>query len=407
MRVLVDCRGIRATRSGGIENYAYCVIRAIADYVDDVVVDVPLPDRNYYADRLEHHPRISLISDPVSGKLALWEDAKGLPASAIRLLRRYQGRVGFTLAGRRPEWARRQNADVVYYPFHGDEPQHPHLPMVTTVHAALPDDSAQMKQTTSAHMAQASAIVTSWPHPFKELLDSGLIDHHRLFMIPFTPWHNITPCGSAAGSPLPLPDQPYYFYPAVIQERKNHLSLIRAIAILRRAGHRVRPVVFAGGGNEPLKQVLMREARLLEISEYVHFLGYVSSEAVAMLYRNCYATISCSLWEAGIATLQEGCAAGRPALVSNIAPALAHCKLLKLKACMFDPRDPQSIASSIVTFELHYSDFLSSAAQAQARIALFDRAFIGSRFADVLAFATKQTQTPSWAPYAPPDEVRD
>jgi|GEM_PF-2290329 len=399
MRVLVDCRGICPTKSGGIENYAYSMIVGLSRFVGQIVVDVDLPDLGCYRAKLGHCANVSFVADPVSGWLTWWTRQQSLSGAPARLIYRAQPRVGLCLMGRRSKWASRQHADVVFYPFHGHFPQHTHLPSVTTIHAPLPEDDSAMKAAIQAHIDGAQAVVTSWPYPYAELSRVMGDQSRKLFMIPYTPWHNLDGPSGVDLSRYQL-DAPYYFYPAVIQPRKNHANLIEAVAVLRCMGHPRRLFVFAGGGDSRLRSQLEAQAARADVSDWIRFLGYVTDREVSELYRNCYATISVSLWEAGMATLQEGCAVGRPALCSRIAPAIEHSRLLGVEVGFFDPLDVRSIATSIVDFESNYDWFLRSAQGAMSVIRRLDYDFMGRRLADVMRYAAGSGATPGWAPYS-------
>ncbi|HRX87452.1 MAG TPA: glycosyltransferase, partial [Phycisphaerae bacterium] len=344
---------------------------------------------------------IRIITDPVVGFFQRLAGCAQPLELAVRALRRVTAVVGFDPLGRRLAWARRLRADVVYYPFHGHAPQHAHLPMVTTIHAILPEYGEKMMATIQAHVDTARAVVTSWPYPFEDLQERYALPAGRLFVVPFTAQQG-APSAAAADLARYGVTGDFYFYPAVITERKNHINLIRAYGRLRASGAQRRMVVCTGGGDAVLRQRLIREATELGVAESFRFLDYVPKEIMTALYDHCTATISPTLWEAGMATLQEGGAAGKPALCADIAPARAHAKLLNMDVCFFDPRDPDDIARKILAFERDAERYVTSAERVRDVIRGFDAAYTGSCYAEILSHAAGFSGIPAWAPYRPP-----
>jgi glycosyltransferase involved in cell wall biosynthesis len=251
------------------------------------------------------------------------------------------------------------------------------------------------------HVHRAKAVVVSWPEPYQDLLRRFPEARDRLFMIPFTTKSNIdvAPLEQVPGVNL---DQPFLFFPAVISPRKNHENLIRAYAVARERGVGLPPVVFSGGGDAALQERLIQLCDSLGVSDRFTFLGYVSRPAISTLYRSCLATVAPTLWEAGMATIQEGGYWAKPAACSDIPPAREHASMLGMDVCFFDPEDPADIAAQLGEFVANIDAYRESARAASTRIRAFDDGYLGRCYLDVFAFAAGLAPKPEWQPFLDP-----
>lgn len=188
----------------------------------------------------------------------------------------------------------------------------------------------------------------------------------------------------------------------MITPRKNHINLIKAYGCLNKKGIEPPLIVFSGGGAPHLIKELIKAAESLGVSEKFMFLGYVSKEAMAALYRNCNAVISSSFWEAGMAIIQEGGMCGKPILCSDIEPAREHAKLFNINVCFFDPYNPEDIANKIIEFENDIDRYTDSSIKASAVIGLINYKYMGKCYSDIFSYAAGQATKPQWAPFLNP-----
>ncbi len=401
MRVLVDCRSIHPGRSLGIENFAYAIVAGLAPIVDEVILDVCGPDRTAYESQFKDLPGIQYVSDPVQGFFVRLHSRRGLFGAIARLLMRPLRLLGVDPRSRRGAWAARQSADVVFYPYHRDRLQHHRLPTVVTIHAVLPEYGESEMSTISEHVKKAAAITVSWPYPAQDLRDRFTGLHDKLFVIPYSALSNVDDSSKFAISSLGVSGD-YYFYPAGFAKRKNHGTLMHAYARARVMAGTLPDLVLSGGRDGPEKSELVALAEQLGIADSVHFLGFVSADAISALYRHCHATLSASQWEAGMATLHEGLHFGKPAICPDIAPARSHAAMLDVDVAFFDPADPDDMARTICDFECSYAHYENSARTAMAAVRQFDGQYMGKRYAEVLAFAARRAARPVWHPMVMP-----
>ncbi len=138
-----------------------------------------------------------------------------------------------------------------------------------------------------------------------------------------------------------LPGQ-FVYFPATTWPHKNHLGLIRALALLRSRGS-IRHAVFSGT-ETPHAQAIRAEAKRLGILEQVRFLGFVSPAEVRCLYSLATCLVFPSRFEGWGLPVTEAFLSGLPVASSN-----ASClpETTAGAALLFDPDDAGAIADAI------------------------------------------------------------
>ncbi|MCK4787546.1 MAG: glycosyltransferase [Desulfobacteraceae bacterium] len=406
MKVLVECRGLRVKHLTGLENFALVVTRGIAEFVDQVIVDVPGVDKGRYKEFFKDNKNVQVISDPVQRVLQVICDRSRVAHFCMRKARPALRPLRFICYRRRRRWAGKLEADVVFYPFHLNLPQH-HIPMVTTIHAILINYDGRHLLNIRNHMEKAAAIVTSWPIPFEVFSQCYNFPRDRLFMIPFMVCQNLKSERSVDIGKFGIKGR-FYFYPSIIAPRKNHLNLIRAYRILKDRGVEVPKLVCTGGGDDAHVEEIRRIAEGASVSNEFIFLGNVSTETMVTLFENSTAVISSSISEAGMSAVQEGGAWGKPVICSGIPEARAHADLFGIEVCFFDPQNPYDIAEKVVQFERDIERYRVSSEQAARSIRKADEKYIGRCYSQVLAYAAGKASKPGWAPFLDPRHaIRD
>ena len=134
------------------------------------------------------------------------------------------------------------------------------------------------------------------------------------------------------------------FYPAQTWPHKNHLRLLRALAVVRdRMGLRI-PLVCSGHLTAHHGD-LVREARRLGLEGQVVFLGFVSPHELQALYRVATAMVFPSLFEGWGQPVVEAFRTGLPVAASS-----ASClpEVADGGALLFDPLDEAGMADAIL-----------------------------------------------------------
>lgn len=115
---------------------------------------------------------------------------------------------------------------------------------------------------------------------------------------------------------LDIPDR-YLLYPANTWEHKNHLGLLRALALLRDERDLLVNVVCTGHQNEHF-QTIQQEIKRLQLGPQVLFLGVQDELTLYSLYRSAVGTVVPTFYEAGSFPLIESILLDVPAICSNV-----------------------------------------------------------------------------------------
>jgi glycosyltransferase involved in cell wall biosynthesis len=134
----------------------------------------------------------------------------------------------------------------------------------------------------------------------------------------------------------------FMLYPALTYRHKNHVGLLRALALLRRQG--VQTTLVCTGAKRLHWAAIERKIRDLQLQDSVRFLGFVPTSDLAGLYDTAQFVILPSLFEGAGLPLLEAFKAGKPVACSDIAAFREYGGDAPL---FFDPGEPDSIAEAI------------------------------------------------------------
>jgi glycosyltransferase involved in cell wall biosynthesis len=135
----------------------------------------------------------------------------------------------------------------------------------------------------------------------------------------------------------------FLLYPANTWIHKNHLNLVRAIALLQDKFNIKVKMICTGNKNEHFQNInhLIEE---LKLEEQIIFTGIVSEQILYSLYKKCMAVVVPSLYEAGSFPLYESILLNVPVVCSNVT---SLPETINNEACLFDPFNVEDIASKI------------------------------------------------------------
>jgi glycosyltransferase involved in cell wall biosynthesis len=229
-----------------------------------------------------------------------------------------------------------ESADVVHYPVTVPLPR-TRRPRVVTLHDLQHRDLPQMvggsrrvfrrvAYDRAAQRADRVIVISEWVRGRAiELLG---LDPDRVHAIPLgVDLDRFSP-------PLPgTQREPFLLYPARTWPHKNHARLLEAFGLVRRERPELR-LVLTGGGDPPTA-----------LPEGVEHRGPVPNAALADLYRSAAALVFPSLHEGfGLPPL-EAMASGCPVAAAR---AGALPEVCGAAAVLFDPADPEAIASGVL-----------------------------------------------------------
>ncbi len=169
------------------------------------------------------------------------------------------------------------------------------------------------------------------------------VPSERIRVLPFpTPQFALNPPPSNGKYVLDkynLPDK-YLYYPAQFWSHKNHVNLLLAVKLLKEKYDLNFPVVFSGSdkGN---KKYVQEMAAKLDLSQQVHFLGFIPQEDLIALYQNAFALTFVTFFGPDNLPPLEAFALGCPVIASKVSGATEQ---LGDAALLVDPKDPEHIA---------------------------------------------------------------
>ena len=142
---------------------------------------------------------------------------------------------------------------------------------------------------------------------------------------------------------LALPDQ-FVFYPAQTWPHKNHIRLLRALALIRdRHGIEIA-LVCSGLQNDHYADIAAETTRL-RLDHQVRFLGFVSAVEVQALYRSSRALVFPSLFEGWGLPVVEAFSTGLPVACARVT---SLPELVGDAALLFDPYDANDIGEAVM-----------------------------------------------------------
>jgi glycosyltransferase involved in cell wall biosynthesis len=138
--------------------------------------------------------------------------------------------------------------------------------------------------------------------------------------------------------------EPFLLYPAQTWPHKNHLTLIRALGLLRDQSARIVHLVCTGRKTPEFFPTIERAVVSAGLADRVQFTDLVPETELHWLYRHCALAVVPTLYEAGCFPLVEAMFLQTPVICS----AVTHLpETIQDSRFVFDPLDAESLASLI------------------------------------------------------------
>jgi len=226
--------------------------------------------------------------------------------------------------------------------YHPHDLQHLHLPQnFTPFERRLRD----LEYRTFCRQASLVAVASRWVRD--DVIRHLQLPPEKVVVVPLAPpaaaFRTPSPEHSEAlRARLRLP-QRFLFYPAQAWPHKNHITLFRALSLLRDESG-VRVDLVCTGGTSAYAVEILKHRNALGLNEQVHWLGYVSADDLRALYDLCDAVVVPTLFEAASAPIWEAFAAKRAVACSNVTSLPDQAGDAAL---LFDPTDARAIADAI------------------------------------------------------------
>jgi len=135
----------------------------------------------------------------------------------------------------------------------------------------------------------------------------------------------------------------YLFYPAQFWPHKNHIGLLLAVKLLKDKYNLVFHLVFVGSDKGNLRYIRQKVAEL-NLSDQVHFLGFIPQTDLIALYRNAFALTYLTFFGPENLPPLEAFALSCPVIASNVSGSQEQ---LGDAALLIDPKDPNQIALAV------------------------------------------------------------
>lgn len=197
--------------------------------------------------------------------------------------------------------------------------------------------------------ATAKFILVDSPTGKDDVINYYAMSPEKIIVLPYLPPNYLRPDLSKDEAVLilkkfDLPEQ-FIFYPAQFWPHKNHLNLVKAMAILRQRGIKIA-VAFCGSKKDEWGEYgkVMRFVKDNNLDDSVFYLGYVDNDQISALYVLAQAMVMPTFFGPTNIPVLEAWKMGCPVLYSNI-PGCAD--QLGDAGLLFNPTDPVDIADKI------------------------------------------------------------
>jgi len=243
-------------------------------------------------------------------------------------------------------------AEALFCPVTFLDPLDPPLPSVVMVADIYPELEPQAvplayrelaRQALRPSTRRADAVLTMTAHTADEIASRHGVDRALIAIVP-PAIESAGPIAAAVSEEidaLGLPER-FLFYPARFYEHKNHLALVRALALLAERRQDAPGLVLTGADEMPA--ALSNEIERLGLWTRVHALGQVRRDLVPALHERSFALAFVSRFEGFGIPPVEAMLAGTPILASRY-PAVQE--VVGDAAVTVDESDPRAIAAGV------------------------------------------------------------
>ena len=235
----------------------------------------------------------------------------------------------------------------------------------------------------------SNAVIVSSQDAYKDFVRvTGEDRPERTYILPFVSQLHLgvvsQDCIQSLLEKYQLP-QRYLFLPNQFWAHKNHITVFRAVSLLRRKGFEIT-LVCTGLMNDPNRNAIANKAlRVIEdegLQNYVRLLGSIDYSDVLGLMRASVAVVNPSYFEGWSSSVEEAKSIGKPLIASDLA---VHREQAHPTALYFDPDDVSALAAHMEYAWLTWPGGLSVDDETAAKNALDLRTIkFGQRYVQIL-----------------------
>lgn len=315
VRVAVDLSIMRPSgENGGIKVFVYEYIKQLVSMHGNEIVFIYLTWSKTRGD-------VRLLARPIDEIVCVRSDGNG------DMLKSIDWRNNEMLWLNPPvDFLHRLRVDVLYSPQPSIEFATPGIPMVATVVDVLHRDypatlaAQEIAQREKIHqdlVKCANYFQCISNHTAERLRLHYAIPAERTFRTYIPVGHRLNSDLNLQDS-MPLPKS-YFLYPANGWKHKNHKTLLVAFALYRAkvsASTSGWDLVLTGHDDESMREIL-KDAETLGVGKRVHYLGHLSTDKFAQVWKRAGALVFPSLHEGFGIPLVEAMHFGKPILASS------------------------------------------------------------------------------------------
>ena len=307
MKLALSLLNFRPGRIGGAETYLRRLLQHLPTAAGDDRL-VAIMDRDVAA--VLATPGFERVVVPVAGsRIVRWRALEAITAWRARAAERIFDEVG---------------ADATLFPQQSIFPLGVRCPAVLTVidlqHVVHPENFSFPDRLFRAaiyprSLARADRVIAISDFTRRMLVERSEETAARIVVVPFGIDDLRDDEATSGRAPSDLA-RPYLYYPAATYPHKNHATLLRTFAALRRDGLAER-LVFTGQQTREWSR-LRRLVRDLRLEGDVAHLGFVSAERLGTVYAGAEAVVIPSLFEGFGLPVFEAVARGKKVVVSRL-----------------------------------------------------------------------------------------
>jgi glycosyltransferase involved in cell wall biosynthesis len=187
----------------------------------------------------------------------------------------------------------------------------------------------------------------------------------------------------------------YWLSVGTVEPRKNHLTLLRAYALLTTRRQNPGPLVIAGGEGWLIKD-LRKQLSDLGLQRQVHLVGYVDDSTLRWLYTNALCHVFVSLYEGFGMPVLESMSCGTPVIASRSSSIPEIVGWDQACGLLVDPESPEDICCAMEKLCDQTSFVESMASEASARTQNFSWRRSATQLREI--YEAVASRGKAWAP---------
>ena len=326
MRILIYIPNLNQN-SGGIRQYALALLNTLgAIEVHTFFVLHNLNDPEVIG-AIKKYDNLNLIP-PKTGKEKAFERSLYNVTRGIQFLRSRGKGKDFKVRSYLDRLCRKYKIDIVHSPYQDHlfprkakniftlhDVQELHFPEYFSA-----TDREYRARTYLYNLQRSDKVVVSYNHVKEDIIkffDHDKEDIHVILLEMQNLWFTKFELEDTVETkPLHNFDQ-FIFYPANTWAHKNHISLLKAIKLLKDKGHTDIKLVCSGHQNDHFKHI-QETISDLELEDQIAFVGLVDEITMYSLYLQCLGTVIPTSYEAGSYPLMESIIMNITGICSNV-----------------------------------------------------------------------------------------